>query len=347
MRPRRLIAAGAVVAAGATVVACGATAPHAGPATSTVSPSGPATSTVSPGGQVAASTTAAPSASPAPRRLRIERAGFRLPAALGREAVTSTGRYAVVAGGLVGGDSSLATAYRVDLRHGRVARLPDLPVPVHDTAGGFADGPLVIGGGNAAEQSVVQRWDGRAWRIVGHLPQPRSDLVAATLAGRVVVLGGYNGTRAAEPGILSSTDGRTWRSIGMLPVPVRYPASALAGGAIWLFGGESSGAMRTAIQRVDPATGEARIAGRLPVPLGHAVAMPFGDRILIAGGRTGLDTLTARMWWFDPRTGRVTEAGRLPHPLADSALAHRGHTYYLLGGETPAVTSEVLRITDR
>lgn len=337
MRPRRFVTAAAVVAAVATVGACGTGPRQAGPATSTISPSGRATS----------STAGPASPGPAPRRLRIERAGFRLPAAFGREAVTSTGRYAVVAGGLAGGDSSLGTAYRIDLRQGRISSMASLTVPVHDTAGGFAGGPLVIGGGNAAEQSVVQRWDGRAWRIVGHLPQARSDLVAATVGGHVVVAGGYNGTRPAEPDILSSTDGRTWRSIGTLPVPVRYPASAVAGGAIWLFGGESAGAMQTAIQRIDPTTGDARIAGRLPVALGHAVAIPFGDRILVAGGRTGLDTLTDRMWWFSPSTGHVTGAGRLPHPLADSAVAHLGHTYYLLGGETPSVTDEVLKVTDQ
>jgi N-acetylneuraminic acid mutarotase len=291
--------------------------------------------------------TRAPSTPPPSRRLRVATAGFRLPVALGREAVVSSACTALVAGGLVGGGSSTATAYAVDLRRGRVTSLPDLPVPVHDTAGGLPGRPLVIGGGNAAEQGVVQRWNGMGWNVVGRLPQPRSDLVAATVGSQLVVAGGYNGKRPAEPDVLSSTDGRAWKTIAVLPVPVRYPASAVAQGAIWVFGGESSGVLKTAIQRIDPATGRASIVSRLPLPVGHGVAIPFGARILLAGGRTDAHTVTDHMWWFDPHSGSVTKAGRLPSPLADSAVARCGDTYYLVGGETPAVTDRVLEVTYR
>ena len=286
-----------------------------------------------------ASTTSGP-----PHLARVRPAGFRLPTAIGREAVITTGCTAVVAGGLDGGDSSVATAYRLDLRQGRVNGLPSLPVPVHDTAGVLNGRPLVIGGGNAAEQSAVQAWDGSRWHVVGHLRQARSDLVAASVAGHVIVMGGYDGTRPAEPYILSSTDARTWNVIGVLPVPVRYPASTVADGAIWLFGGESAHVTKSAIQRIDPATGRARVVGRLPRPSGHAVAIPLGRRILIAGGRTADGTVTDRMWWFDPRTGAVTGAGHLPHPLSDSAVAQCQGSYYLVGGESPAITDQVLRV---
>ncbi|GAB7004875.1 hypothetical protein JCM18899A_23480 [Nocardioides sp. AN3] len=260
--------------------------------------------------------------------------------------MSSDGCTAVVAGGLVAGDASTAAASRIDLRTGHVSPLPSLPVPVHDTAGSLAGRPLVIGGGNAAEQSVVQAWDGRGWQVVGHLPQARSDLVAADVVGHVVVAGGYDGSRPAEPDVLSSADGRTWKVVGRLPVPVRYPASTVVDDTMWLFGGESSGASRNAIQRID-ASGHVQLVGRLPTLLGHAVAVPFGTRILIAGGRTSADIITDRMWWFDTRTGRITAAGRLPSPLADSAVARCGDADYLLGGETPHVTDRVLRVTYR
>jgi hypothetical protein len=285
---------------------------------------------------------------PAPPTLRVRPAGFRLPASFGREAVINTGQYQIVAGGLTGGDTSIATTYRIDLQRRRVIPMPSLPVSVHDTAGGLANGvPLVIGGGNASEQSVVQGWDGRRWLVVGHLPQPRSDIVAATVDGRVIVLGGYNGLRAAEPDILSSSNGHRWKTIGRLPVPVRYPASVLSDGTIWLFGGEIRGVMQNAIQRINPTTGDAQVVGRLPTRLGHAAAIPLRHRILIAGGRTAADKVTSRMWWFDPRTHSVRTAGRLHHPLADSAVAQSGDDFYLIGGETPSVTNSILKITYR
>jgi hypothetical protein len=297
------------------------------------------------------SAAASPAESTAPSghrpRLLVRTAGFRLPTAVGREAVVSSGCRAVVAGGLVGGDSSTARASQIDLRHGRAKALPGLPVPVHDTAGALLSRPLVIGGGNAAEQSAVQEWDGSRWRVVGHLPGPRSDLVAASVAGRLVVAGGYDGTRPAESQVLGTSDGRSWQVIGSLPDPVRYPAAAVARGALWLFGGETSGAMQTAIQRIDPTTGRARVVGRLPRPLGHAAALAFGRRILIAGGRVDAHTITDRLWWFDLDTSAVTPAGRLPGPLSDSAVARCADGYYLLGGETPSITDRILRVTDK
>ena len=289
---------------------------------------------------------AAPSAPAHAPHLRIRPAGFRLPSAFGREAVINTGQYAVVGGGLLAGDTSTASAYQLDPGAAQVSAMPSLPVPVHDTAGGLASGiPIVIGGGNASEQSVVQGWNGHEWHVLGHLPQARSDLVAATVGQQVIVLGGYKGSRPAEPTILRTSNGRVWNSIGTLPVPVRYAASTVADGSIWLFGGETDNVERKAIQRVDPETGQAQLVGKLPVGLGHAVAIPLGSRILIAGGRLTPNTVTDRMWWFDPSTGAVTPAGHLPHPLADSAVTRKGDVFYLVGGETPSFTDGILAVT--
>ncbi|GAA3649824.1 hypothetical protein GCM10022237_06940 [Nocardioides ginsengisoli] len=268
--------------------------------------------------------------------------------AVAREAVVVDGDGVILAGGLRAGDRTTAAAYRIDVATGAGVRLPDLPVPVHDTAGARVQGAsLVIGGGSSAEQDGVQVWSGGRWRVLGHLPRPRSDLVAATPGGRVVVLGGYDGNRPAEPQILASGDGRHWSVVGRLAQPVRYAACAVVDGAIWLFGGEVDGAMRTAIQRVDPRTGSTRVVGHLPQGLGHAVAVPLGTRILIVGGRTGRDSITDQMLWFDPVAGTVRPAGRLPGPLADAGVAMVGDTAYLLGGETPSVTRQVLALTYR
>ncbi len=253
----------------------------------------------------------------------------------------------VVAGGLVAGDQSTAHAYRLDLATGRVTRLPDLAVPVHDVGGVVVRRTaVVIGGGNATEQDVVQSARGSiGWRISGHLPSPRSDLVAVGSGGRVFVIGGYDGTTPALADILVSDSGGPFHPFAQLKVPVRYPAAALLHGAIWVLGGERSGVEVDTVQRIDLRTGEVRVAAHLPHPLGHASAVSFGGHILLIGGRTSGSTLTSAMWWFDPRTGRFRRAGSLPNPLADSAIVTRGRASYLVGGETPGLSDRVLRMT--
>lgn len=285
---------------------------------------------------------------PAPTHLTVRRTSLRLPIPVAREAVAPLGggRF-VVAGGLVGGDSSTNRAFVLDTRRGRVSPAPAMPVPVHDTAGIVLGRPLVVGGGNSSEQDVVQARGPRGWKVVGHLPQPRSDLTAAVVGGHGLVVGGYDGVTPAMATVLSSADGVHWRAVGSLPAPVRYAAWTVLGGHLWLFGGERSGEEQDAVQEVD-ARGHARVVGHLPVALGHAAAVALGGRILLVGGRTTPDTLTDRMWWFDPATGRFTAAGHLPTPLADAAVAVDGpDRAWLVGGEHPAVTDEVLRVALR
>lgn len=279
-------------------------------------------------------------------RLRVKVMRWRLPAPIAREAVASgPGSTVTVAGGLLDGDASTGSSYTLSLATGQSTRLPDLTVPVHDTAG--APGPLVIGGGNSSEQDVVQGRSGAGWAVVGHLPQPRSDLSVVDVNGRILVLGGYRGTGTAEAGVLASTNGSSWQQVGRLRLAVRYAATAVVGSEVWVIGGERAGVMQTAIQRFDATTGRTTVIGHLPAPLGHASAVVLGGRILVVGGRTGVDTLTDQMWWLDPASGQLTKAGRLPFALADSAVASSGSHAYLLGGEVPNDTDKVLRLTVR
>jgi hypothetical protein len=300
-------------------------------------------------GSGAAASPTAPAASPTRRagRLRVAWTRWRLPEPVAREAVVpgADGASVVVAGGLLAGDRSTATAYSLDLRGGAVTALPDLATAVHDTAGvRLAGRTLVLGGGNASEQSVIQSVRRGGTRVRGHLPGPRSDLSAVRTGDRAYVVGGYDGLSPALSDVLSSRDGRRWRTVARLPVPVRYAAVTAAGSALLVFGGERNGAMVDAVQRVDPARGTAHVVAHLPRPLGHAAALLLGDRVLVAGGRTAADRPSSRLWWFDPGSRRFTRAGRLPRPLADTASFAVGSTGYLVGGETPAFSDRVLRL---
>jgi hypothetical protein len=284
---------------------------------------------------------------PARDRLRLAWLPGRLPQPLAREAVISGAApsHAVIAGGLVAGDTSTRATYRLDLRTGHSTRLPNLPTAVHDTAGSLASGhALVIGGGNAMEQSVVQARGARGWRVIGHLPSPRSDLTAVSSSGTTYVVGGYDGTTPAMADVLRSRDGRGWTTVAELPVPVRYAATVLVGTSLWVFGGEVAGTMVHVVQHIDLRTGRASVAHHLPVPLGHSVAIRLGGRVLLIGGRTTAGRTTSRMWWFRPDTARFTAAGRLPTPLADAGAVTAGRTAYLVGGERPALSDRVLRL---
>lgn len=276
-------------------------------------------------------------------------APWKLPAPLSREVVVPAGPGgAVVAGGLGPGDVTTSRAYELNLSTGSLRDLPALPVPVHDAAGARRAGnDLILGGGNTTERATVQRLSPSTprWDVAATLPQPRSDLVAATVGRSVYVFGGFDGT-TMPAAVLESSNGRDFRVAGRLAVAVRYPAVAVAQGKVLLFGGERYNAMVDVVQRFDPSSGRTRVVARLPRPWGHGAAFTVGPRVLLAGGRLGPDTLTSAMWAFDPGSARFRRAGRLPYPVADMGVASGAHVEYLLGGETPSPTRNIIRISE-
>ncbi len=339
-----VLASTLVAAAGLALGAC-----TAGTPTSTVpgtSASGPVVITTLPT-RSPGPTTSAPTA--APVRVHISAASWRLPSPLAREALAYQSPDSVlVAGGLVAGDATTSRAYLLSLSTGQAKHVASLGVAVHDTAGALGTGgrPLVIGGGSSTSDDVVQEFDPTAgtWSVVGHLPAVRSDLTAVNVAKRIYVVGGYNGSQVADPAVLASRGGSTWRTVARLRNPVRYPATAALGRTVWVFGGERNGVEVGTVQSIDLATGTSTVAAHLPQPLGHAIAVPVGSRILLCGGRTNAGGLSRLCRWFDPATTTFSRAGKLPWPLADSAAVVAGSTVYLLGGETPALTDRVVQI---
>ena len=272
-------------------------------------------------------------------------AGWHLPAGVSRAVVCTEGTNLLVLGGLATGDTSTDSVWTVDPAAGTTRRSGSLARAVHDAGGSCTSGgALVFGGGAASTVATVQQWSPAGTRLVGQLPQVRSDLAAAALGGRTYVVGGYDGTDMTAA-ILATSDGGSFSVVGELPVPVRYPAVAAAAGSIWVIGGQlgtaessSVGGQTDAIQRFDPATGRTVVVGHLPDQMAHATALDLGGLLLVLGGRVGT-TASDRIWAIDTRTGAVRSAGVLPGAVSDAGAAVVGGTGWLVGGELSGPTA--------
>jgi hypothetical protein len=262
----------------------------------------------------------------------------------------------VTVGGLTAGQASTASVVHVAVPGGASSAAGSLSSGTHDAAGAVLDGHvLVLGGGATTTIATVESLPLVATgpssqaRVVGQLPQPRSDAAAATVGGVAYVVGGYDGTRA-DPEVLATTNGTTFRNVGALPVPVRYPAVAALGRVVYAFGGEQvgaagSGAAVNAIQRVDTSSGRITVVGHLPQPLLGASAVTLGGVIYVAGGTNG-SADSGTIYAFNPHSGRVLVAGHLIAPVSNAAVAAVGNTAWLLGGEngtTPVAAVQMLR----
>jgi hypothetical protein len=254
-----------------------------------------------------------------------------LPEARSGIAAAAFGAGAVALGGLSPAGVSTATAF--NLRpSGHPTPLPPLPSPVHDAAAAVVAGRLLLFGGGRYEGSdrVVQVAPGPP-RVVGRLPQPLSDLVAAPVGATAYVLGGWNGASTNADIYAATATGRL-AIVGRLPLGLRYPAAAALGGRVIVAGGETAaGEPVTRAWSFDPGTGSTTQLPSLPVRTDHAAAAAMAGRFFLIGGlRRGQFTDAILSW--APGEGRWRPAGRLAAPLADMGAVAFGGEIWVIGG---------------
>src|SRR5215472_12035793 len=269
----------------------------------------------------------------APMTLQIMPAPYQLPAGVSREVVLPGAAGLLIVGGLTPSGASASTVTSLDPVTGATRAAGRLAQATHDAAGLLLDGrAFVLGGGTAGSVPTVQALvPGAQAAVTGALSQARSDSTGVSAGPVGYVVGGYDGTRW-NPQVLATRDGRHFRVAARLAVPVRYAASAIADGRIWVFGGQTAAGPTDVIQRIDPATGAAAVAGHLPRPVQGATVIGLQGQIFLAGGVTAQGT-SATVYQFDPVTVRVRVAGELPVPVGYAGEAAIGGAGYLVGGE--------------
>ncbi len=335
----------AIASVALVLAACGPAVPTASPPLST-SPS-PAVVTLTPSPSTAGPTSTparSPGSTAGTQRFAAVRSPIRLPTGRSRAVALVLGSDLLVCGGLTGSGTT-ASILRIDLSTGHVTSFGALAQAVHDAGGAVLSGAAyVFGGGSSVAEATIQRvGPSGAATAIGRLPAARADLVAVSLGGEIVIVGG--GTTAGPDGrILATTDGIHARVLGRLLVPVRYPAVAVLGGLVYVVGGATAAGDTTAIQVVDPATGSVRLLGHLPRPLSHASGLVLDGSILVAGGRSA-GSAQAELWRLEPGTGAVSTVGRLPYAVSDAAAVVVGGLGELIGGEASAPVATLITVT--
>lgn len=292
----------------------------------------------SPSATAPTTTTQPPSARPPRLVLRASVTGWHLPAPVYRTVGVALGDRIFVLGGHDTEEGTISDVYVLDTSSGRSRVAGSLALPTHGSAAAVLNARvLVFGGASTSVHDTVQQFDPArgATRVIAHLPTVRADVTAAVVGGTVVLVGGFDG---AEPHseVWASANGRSFHLLAKLPQAIRYSAVVADGDNIYVFGGlisggEYNGTFSTLVQRVSVSGHSARVVGRLPAPLAHAMGALLGGRVLVLGGSTPTGPSGAILG-FDPASGRISRAGHLPYPLTDGAVTTIGNDVYLLGG---------------
>ena len=174
------------------------------------------------------------------------------------------------------------------------------------------------------------------WR----LPVPISREVVLPAAGRLLVVGGLEGT-VSERGIaaLNAISGVS-RSVGSLPAGVHDAAGAVVAGQGVVFGGGSPAtvaavetfAAPAAAGHLGPFPGSGGAsAGQLPQPRSDSTAATIGPSTYIVGGYDGSQPDPSVLATADGRTFRSVAS--LPIPVRYPAVAALAGKLYVFGGE--------------
>jgi hypothetical protein len=182
----------------------------------------------------------------------------------------------------------------------------------------------------------------------GSMGTPRNTAAAAPLpGGRVLVAGGYNGTRLASAEIFDPATG-SFSPTGSMGTPRTGPVAApLADGRVLVAGGTDTGSVPflQSAELFDPATGTFSPTGSMGVARLAAAAAPLpGGRVLVAGGVGNTGALKSAEI-FDPASGSFTPTGSMSVARFGLAAAPlRDGRVLVVGGETtstPLASAEI------
>lgn len=208
--------------------------------------------------------------------------------------------------------------------------------------GGFA--PLRLG--NLLRLSVsdaVEVYDPAKdrWHPAAPLPRPLHHAAAASVGGRLFVLGGFAPSLTS---VWNPVDAvfeylpaeNRWLPRRPMPTPRGALAAAVLDGKIFAIGGYDGRRSLAVVEVYDPDTDAWRPGASLSAPRDHLAAAAVGGRIYAVGGRVDLDYRRnlAVVEAYDPGSGRWREVKPLPTPRSGIAAAVLEGMVVVVGGES-------------
>lgn len=173
------------------------------------------------------------------------------------------------------------------------------------------------------------------------MPLPRTEVVAATVGGEIVVLGGLTIERDASRRVDAYHPARdSWRRLPDLPVGVHHAMAVGANGRLFVLGGYTvAGVPLRTVFVLEGRTW--RALPRMPFPRAAAGAAFASGKIVVAGGIGAAGRLARNALSLDLRTRRWSIVVG-PTPREHLAVTSLGGAVYAVGGRTAGLDTNLL-----
>jgi len=198
---------------------------------------------------------------------------------------------------------------------------------------------FVIGGftGTGGTSDAAEAYDPSvdAWARLAAIPTPLHHAAAATVDGRLFVIGGMGSQQSAPTATTFEYDAanNAWLARGLIPSARGALGVAVLEGKIYAAGG-SPGRNERDFAVYDPAADQWTALPPMPTARNHLAAAAMGGRFYAVGGRSGsIGGITGVLEAYDPATDTWTALAPMPTPRGGIAAAAVGGCLYVLGGE--------------
>jgi len=226
----------------------------------------------------------------------------------------------------------------------------------------YAFGGFVLpGSGPPAWVPIDNAWEydpaADTWKALAPMPTKRGSPVAATVGGKIYVIGGASThPGSSEPAVHPARPHRsvanveeydpatnTWRARSPMPTARNHAAVGVVGGKIYVIGGRLGAAFvgisspTDVVEEYDPAADQwGMVKARMPTPRSAVAWGVHGGRIYVAGGEAQGPTFMAAfraLEAYEPATNRWITLPSMPIPRHGLAGAVVGSRLHLVSGD--------------
>jgi len=280
----------------------------------------------------------------------------------------SAGGKFYVFGGLAPGWKPKALAYEYDPASDKWTKKKPMALASHHVAFTELNGKLYAFGGFVLPQSGPPSWvpiDNAweydpatdTWKALAPMPTRRGSPVAATVNGKIYVIGGATThPGSSEPAVLPTRPHRsvsaveeydpatnTWRARSPMPTARNHAAIGVVNDKIYVIGGRVGAAFigvasnTDVVEEYDPATDSwGAVRARMPTARSAGAWGTHGGRIYVAGGEFQNGQLMAAfraVEGYDPATNSWMALPMMPVPRHGLAGAVIGNRLHLASGD--------------
>lgn len=287
-------------------------------------------------------------------------------------AIAANGKMYVF-GGLGPEWTPLGMVYEYDPAANKWTKKKNMPLPSHHNGLAEVNGKIyVLGGfvrpktGPTAWEPIDNAWEydpaTDSWKALPPLPSKRGSPVAATVAGKIYVIGGaapHPGSketavhprrphRSLDTNEMYDPATNTWSRRSPMPTARNHAASGVVNNKIYIIGGRIGAAFMTTpatsidiVEEYDPATDQwGPLKRSMPTARSAASWATYKGSIYVIGG----EARDERLWGaftaveaFDPVANHWTTLPPMPIPRHSHATAVLGNRIHVVSGDVQSL----------